>query len=80
MTVTNTTKRVYGSIDITKILAGGAASPANLPANTAFGGTWSCKYGTPVVASGTWTVTVSRRRHADGPRRRPDPDPARLHL
>ena len=59
LTVTNTTKRVYGSIELTKILAGGAASPANLPANTAFGGTWSCKYGTPVVASGTWTVTGS---------------------
>ncbi|MBN9177720.1 MAG: DUF11 domain-containing protein [Microbacterium sp.] len=55
--VTNVTKRNYGTLQITKKLANGF-STSMLTAGAGFSGTWSCAYpaGT-VVASGTWTVT-----------------------
>lgn len=56
ITVTNTTKRVYGSIAVTKALAGGI-SVANLIAGASFSGSWSCTYGAGPALTGTWTVT-----------------------
>ena len=55
--VTNTTTRNYGTIQITKKLADGFTT-GMLTAGAGFTGTWSCAYpvGT-VVASGTWSVT-----------------------
>ncbi|WP_336642278.1 DUF5979 domain-containing protein [Microbacterium sp. MMO-56] len=55
-TVTNTTTRKYGSITVTKALAGGVTA-ADLIGNATFTGAWSCQYPTgTVVAGGGWTV------------------------
>ena len=53
--VTNTTTRNYGSLTITKQLAGGITTD-NLISGATFSGTWSCQYGGAVVAAGTWSV------------------------
>lgn len=53
-TVTNTPKRVYSSLEITKALTG-PADGFTAAAQTVTG-TWECTYGDATVNSGTWTA------------------------
>ncbi|WP_431801822.1 SpaA isopeptide-forming pilin-related protein [Microbacterium sp. bgisy203] len=56
LNIKNTTKRVYGSLDVTKALKG---MPTGFTGTATFSGTWTCDYptGTADDTSGTWSVT-----------------------
>lgn len=53
--VHNPTKRVFGSLDVTKILSGvtGVVDPAKV-----YQGTWKCTYGTDAPVVGNWSTTA----------------------
>ncbi|QIG38593.1 DUF11 domain-containing protein [Microbacterium sp. 4R-513] len=66
-TVANSTKRVYGSLQIAKALQG--ITLAGLT-NPSFSGSWSCTYGTgqgAVQFSGTWSVAGTGAATLTGP-------------
>lgn len=59
LTVTNKTKRVYGSLNVRKSLVDPDGVYAGAPNNGApFSGTWSCTYGAAPAVTGTWTAAA----------------------
>ena len=56
--VTNTLRRVYGEIALTKVFDDGGYTGV-VPAGTVYNGTWQCTYDGNVVAAGTWTGSGS---------------------
>ncbi len=54
ITVTNTVKRAYGALTVTKVVDG---IDGLTGANADFSGTWSCAYGTDPAVTGTWSRT-----------------------
>lgn len=59
VTVTNTTKRVYGSLLVKKTLVDPDGVYAGAPNSGApFSGTWSCTYGQTPSGNGTWTAVA----------------------
>lgn len=58
-TVTNTTKRVYGSLLVAKTLVDPDGVYAGAPNNgAAFSGTWSCSYGDVPSGTGSWSAAA----------------------
>lgn len=53
VTVTNTTERVFGTLSVTKVIAG--AGPVDFPA--VFGGTYTCRHGSDAAVTGPWQIT-----------------------
>lgn len=55
VTVHNPTQRVYGSLDVTKVLndVAGVVDPT-----TVYQGSWKCTYGTDAPVTGNWSTTA----------------------
>lgn len=56
--VTNTLRRVYGEIALTKVFDDGGYVGV-VPTGTVYNGTWECAYDGNVVAAGTWSGSGS---------------------
>lgn len=54
VTLTNTTKRVFGQISITKVLD----APSGVSSSQSFTGTWTCSYGTDAPVGGSWSLAA----------------------
>ena len=64
VTVTNTVRRVYGSLSLSKIVR--PVGPVN-GSGTTFSGTWSCQYGSADPVTGTWSRTGAGAATLTGP-------------
>lgn len=65
ITVTNTVRRVRGTVAVTKVVDEAGFSGV-LDAERTYAGTWACRYGTQAV-NGTWTVDGAGAATLTGP-------------
>lgn len=63
VTVTNKTKRVYGSLDVAKILKD---ADGVVDLDRQYGGSWSCVYGTDAPVTGTFSIKAGATSAAFG--------------